>query len=147
MEACRHLYHLRVLRSAPSRCQSLCVSALTTLFWQHRSKNRPPRSHPALRRMVWSADCAVRCKHCLSIKTPSPRPQTRESALWTGRNRHWLEPKPEETSVFPSANHDSEKQLHTACTSLTPPTYLELILKKKSRDFYDITDTSAYKLP
>lgn len=133
MEACRHLYHLGVLGPVPpSRCQRLCVSAPTTLFWQHRYINRPPRSHPALRRIVWSADWTIRCKHCLSIKTSSPQPQTQGPVLWSWRNHHWLEPKVEETSVFPSANHDHEKQLHTTCTNLTPLTYLyNLIFKKK----------------
>lgn len=126
MEACRHLYHLRVLRSAPSRCQRLCVSAPTTLFWQHRYKNKPPRSHPALRRMVWSADLTIRCKHCLSIKTSSLQPQTRGSALWSGKNHHWLERKLEETSVLPSANRDPEKKLHTTFTNLAPLTYSEI---------------------
>lgn len=88
-------------------------------------QNRPPRSRPALLRVVQSADCTVRCKHRLSIKTSSPQPQTGGSALWSGRNRHWREPRPEETSAFPWANLDPEKQLHSVCTmDLTPQTNL-----------------------
>lgn len=124
MEACRHLYHLRSLRSAPSRCQRLCVSAPKTVFWQHCYKTGP--RGPTLPCRGWcNQNCTVRCKHRLSIKTSSPQPQTRGSAPWSGRNRHWREPRPEETSAFPWANPDPKKQLHSACTmDLTPQTNL-----------------------
>lgn len=42
-------------------------------------QNRPPRSHHALRRVGQSAECTIRCKHHLSIKTSSPQKQTRRS--------------------------------------------------------------------
>lgn len=99
--------------------ETLRICADDTVLTAPFQQQAPRGPHLALRGPVWSADCTIRCKHCLSIKTSPPPAQTRGSALRSGRNRHWPEPKLEETSVFPSANHDPEKHFHTACTHLT----------------------------
>lgn len=145
MEACRHLHHLGVLRSAPSRCQRRCVSAPTTLFWQQRYKNRPPE--------VPTLACGGRCDQQI---VPSD-----VNTVWASRPLHLKHRHGDLRSGQGGTVTGWSLNLRRQVCSLQPiitlknsftlpaPTWhfsYNLIFKKKHQNFCDTTHTSSYKL-